>query len=205
MKTPACRYAESTRRDGRNAGLFELAGGLDRYLGTRIGDLAQRCHDLDGYPSALGAGDQSREHLFVLSADLPVGDTLADLSAQLVLGCTFHFGLGLRGGPTRGRGGGVLHLAAGAQRKRKGSGGQWRRSGGFIVRSSHGLDGPLFDPLRDRALPYAHQPWARVVVGRPEKRRSHAWSGARFGHIPVTDRPTVTEACLRCIRSSFLD
>jgi len=125
---PMC--AESTRRDGRNAGLFELAGGLDRCLGTRIGDLAQRCHDLDGYPSALGAGDQSREHLFVLSADLPVGDTLADLPAQLGLGCTFHFGLGLRGGPTRGRGCCVLRLAVGAQRKRKVSGEGWRRSGG---------------------------------------------------------------------------
>src|SRR5665811_666543 len=49
---PACRRAESAGRDGRTAGLFELAGGLDRYLSGRIGDLAQRCRDLDGYPLA---------------------------------------------------------------------------------------------------------------------------------------------------------
>src|SRR5665811_554421 len=55
--TPACRRAESAGRDGGTAGLFELAGGLDRYLGARIGDLAQRCRDLDGYPLAHGTGD----------------------------------------------------------------------------------------------------------------------------------------------------
>src|SRR5674476_897796 len=86
------------------ADVLSQPGGLDRYLLAGIGDLAQRCHDLDGYPLALGAGDQSREHLFVLSADLSVGDTLADLSAQLVPGRTFHFGLGLRGGGSGGGG-----------------------------------------------------------------------------------------------------
>src|SRR5665811_518968 len=34
--TPTCRRAESAGRDGRTAGLFELAGGLDRYLGCLL-------------------------------------------------------------------------------------------------------------------------------------------------------------------------